>query len=209
MSPSKWRFASCPFMTAIFALFIPRRWLTTILVIVLLVPLMLASLFVFLLNVLTINDIFRTGVNPSFEPLAHVPMDGYSVGIYLTDCGAPCSFGIDILQEKQIVPGLLLVRRLEGFDQAIWPVYQVIGTGILRVNIPQYGKGRDAAPARSSTYYLRSYLYLGRRPAPANQTDEHAPRPVLALEGASLIMPKSCRPANVQTWFSGRWATIT
>jgi hypothetical protein len=175
-----------PFMTAIFALTIPRRWLTTILVIVLLIPLMLVSLFGLLLNAFTINDIFRTGVNPYFEPIAHVPMGGYSIGIYLTDCGAVCSFGIDILQEKQIVSGLLFVRRVEGFDPAIWPVYQVIGPGILRVDVPQYG---NDAPARSHTYYLRPYLYLGQRPTSANQTDEHATKPVLVLEGASLIMP--------------------
>jgi hypothetical protein len=78
------------------------------------------------------------------------------------------------------------VRRVEAFDPAIWPVYQVIGPGILRVDVPQHG---DAAPARSHTYYLQPYLYLVQRPTPANQTDEHATKPVLALEGASLIMP--------------------
>jgi len=188
-----------PFVTAIFALFIPRRWLTRIFVIVPLVPLMLVSLFVLLLDI-SISDIdtFRTGLNPAFEPIARVPMGGYSVGIYLTNCGAVCSFGIEILQEKQIVPGLLLVRRLEGFEPAIWPVYQVIGKGIIRVDVPRYGVGSDAALARSRTYYLKPYLYFGRRSAPANQTDERAPRPVLALARASLIMPNRVCANTVQ-----------
>jgi uncharacterized SAM-binding protein YcdF (DUF218 family) len=107
-----------PFLTAFFALIIPRRWLTTVIAIVLLLPLLCFSALGLFFESLLIGDTFRTGLNPAFERIARVPMGGYSVGIYLSNCGAPCSLDIEVLQEKTIIPGILLVRELSGFDEA-------------------------------------------------------------------------------------------
>jgi hypothetical protein len=94
------------------AAIIPRRWLTTIIVVVLMVPLMLMIALVLLLQCPSIADTFSTGVNPEFKPIAHVPMGGYSVGICQLACGTLCDDDINVLQEKEIFPGILLVREL-------------------------------------------------------------------------------------------------
>jgi hypothetical protein len=174
---------------AIFALFIPGRWLTTIIVVVLMVPLMLMIALVLLLQGPSIADTFSTRFNPEFKPIAHVPMGGYSVGICQLACGTLCDDDINVLQEKEIFPGILLVRELPGFDLALWPTYQMTGRDTLRVDVPRYGEGRGAVPARSRVYCMRPWLYFGHRPTPSDHTDEQTHPIVLVLEGHSLIMP--------------------
>jgi hypothetical protein len=68
-----------PFMTAIYAWYIPRRWLTTILMTVLMLPLMFVSALFLLIRGFYVVDTFKRGFDPSFEPLAHVPMGDSSV----------------------------------------------------------------------------------------------------------------------------------
>jgi len=107
-----------------------------------------------------IGDTWRTGVNSAFEPIASVPMGGYSVGIYRTNCGAPCSFGIYPLQEKQIMPGILLVRALPGFEPADKAAFKVIGKDALLLQVPEYFDGEVRTPARSRVYHLKRFLYF-------------------------------------------------
>jgi hypothetical protein len=153
-----------PFLAAFFAFVIPRRWLTTIVVLVLLLPLLCFSALGLFFESLLIGDAFRLGANPSFERIARVPMGAYSVGIYLSDCGAPCSFDIDLLQERTIIPGVLLVRELPGFDEADQATYKVIGQDTLQVNVPPLYATDDqrvvSIPARSRIYHLKPFLYF-------------------------------------------------
>jgi hypothetical protein len=151
-----------PFVTAIrlvtIPTLVPRRSLITGVGFVLLLPLLLFCPFGLLISVFEIWDTYGTGVNLAFEAVASVPMDGYSVGIYRTDyCGAPCSFTIYILQEKPILPGILLVRELYEFDPAGEATYKVIAKDVLRVDVPAYG---GDAPARSKVFRLKPYLYF-------------------------------------------------
>jgi hypothetical protein len=83
----------------------------------------------------------------------------------------------------------MLVRVLPGFEPAVLPTYQTIGKNILRVDVPQYGAGQEITPGRSLVYYMRPYLYWGRRPTRSEIADERADPPVLLLEGRSLTMP--------------------
>jgi hypothetical protein len=152
-----------PFLAAFFAFVIPKRWLTTVIVVALLLPLLCASAVGLLFGGLSIVDMFRTGSDASFERIASAPMIGYSVGIYRTNCGAPCSYGIYPLQEKQIVPGILLVRPLPGFDEADAATYKVIGQDTLLINVPPYVDDYHpwaSIPARSKTYHLKPFLYF-------------------------------------------------
>jgi hypothetical protein len=152
-----------PFLTVFFALVIPRRWLTTVIAVVLLLPLLCISALGLLFEGLLLGDTFRTGLNPALERIATVPMVGYSVGIYRTDCGAPCSLEIYLLQEKRIVPGILLVRALPGFDDAAEATYKVIGQDTLSINIPPYVDNDPrgvSIPARSKIYHLKPFLYF-------------------------------------------------
>lgn len=152
-----------PFLTAYFAFVVPRRWLTTIVAIVSLLPLLCLSALGLLFEGVVTGDTLRTGLNPSYERIASVPMAGYSVGIYRTDCGAPCSFGIDILQEKRVLPGVLLVRALDGFDEAGDATYKVIGPDTLLINVPPYVDNDPrgvSIPARSKTFHLKPFVYF-------------------------------------------------
>src|SRR5271156_5470935 len=106
-----------PFLAAFFAFVIPKRWLTTVIAVALLLPLLCFSALGLLFNGVLVRDALRIGSNPAFERIATAPMGGYSVGIYVSDCGAVCSPGIDLIQEKQIIPGILLTRALDGIDQ--------------------------------------------------------------------------------------------
>jgi hypothetical protein len=153
-----------PFLAAFFAFVIPKRWLTTAIAIVLLLPMLCFSAAGLLFYGLIAPDAFGTGVNPSFERIANVPMGTYSVGIFVSDCGAVCSPGIDLRQEKQIIPGILLVRALSGFDDADKATYKVIGQDTLRIDIPPIHSDNERKvvwiPARTKTYHLKPFLYF-------------------------------------------------
>jgi hypothetical protein len=75
----------------------------------------------------------------------------HTVKLYETDCGAPCSFGLAVRQERRVIPGLLLVRDIDGFYPAAAPTYVIINQDSIRIDVPPYG-GR--APARSRGYRL-------------------------------------------------------
>jgi hypothetical protein len=148
-----------PFVAAVFVLMVPfpTRSLTAGIAIILLLPLMLFGAFGLFVWSFPISETYRTGVNPEFQQIASVPMDGYSVKIYLTDCGTPCSFGIYILQEKQIFPGVLLVRKLYDFDPAREATYKVLANNTIRVDVPAYNERNGA---QSKIFRLKPYLYF-------------------------------------------------
>jgi hypothetical protein len=74
----------------------------------------------------------------TFEPISTVPMGGYRVRIFRTDCGAPCSPGIVIQQERQLVPGVLLVRTVGGFERGYDVTHRVVGCDSLLINYQLY-----------------------------------------------------------------------
>jgi hypothetical protein len=152
-----------PFVAAFFAFVIPKRWLTTVIAVVLLLPLLCFSAVGLLFDGVMARDAVRLGSDPAFERIGTVPMGGYSVAIYLSDCGAVCSPAIDLLQEKQIIPGILLTRALNGIDQADKATYQVIGQDTLTISTPAYpdsDRPWESIPARTKTYHLKPFLYF-------------------------------------------------
>jgi hypothetical protein len=86
-----------------------------------------------------------------WSDLGTIETGRHIVKLYETNCGAPCSFGVAVRQERRLIPGVVLVRDLYGFYPAAWPTYTVINPDSIRVEVPAYG-GR--APARSRTYRL-------------------------------------------------------
>lgn len=149
-----------PFVAMIFALIIPRHWWSKVIITLVLLPLSLLCLMVCLLGSPTIGDILRTGVNGEFELINRASMGGYSVGIYRTNCGATCSFGIYPLQEKQIIPGVLLVRALGGFYPADNAAFKILGKDALLLQVPEYFDGEVRTPARERVYHLKRFLYF-------------------------------------------------
>jgi hypothetical protein len=154
-----------PFLAALFALTIPRRWLTSIIVILLLLPLLcFSALGLFWQGMLT-SDALRMGQDPAFTRVRSVSMGSYSVGVFISNCGAPCSFDIDLLQERPIIPGILLVRRLRGFEgaDAREATCQVVGRDTLMISVPGYDdKDRpwESVSPRSQVYHLKPFLYF-------------------------------------------------
>ena len=54
-----------PFLTAFFAFVIPKRWLTTVIAVVLLLPLLCFSALGLLFNGVLVRDALRMGSNPA------------------------------------------------------------------------------------------------------------------------------------------------
>jgi hypothetical protein len=152
-----------PFLAVIFAFIVPKRWLTSIVITALLLPILCFSAAGLLYLGVIANDAFHTGIDPSFERISTVPMGNYSVDVYRTDCGAPCGMGIYLLQKKKLLPGIMLVRRLDDFDDAGDASCKEIGQDMLRIDIPAYADDYQPSasiPARSRVYHLKSFLYF-------------------------------------------------
>jgi hypothetical protein len=152
-----------PFLAAFFAFMIPKRWLTTVIVVALLLPLLCFSALGLLFQGFLVKDALRIGSSPAFERIATVPMGAYSVGVFLNNCGAPCSLDVNLLQERPIIPGVVFVRALDGFADAGDPTCKVVGPDTLMVSIPAYvdnDRPWESQPARSKTYHLKPFLYF-------------------------------------------------
>jgi hypothetical protein len=154
-----------PFLAAFFAFVIPKRWLTTVIAVALLLPLLCFSALGLLFNGVLVRDALRIRSDPAFERIATVPMGAYSVGVYLNDCGAPCGMDVDLLQERPILPGIVIVRALNGFADADArdASCKVIAPDTLVVSIPAYvdnDRPWESQPARSKTYHLKPFLYF-------------------------------------------------
>jgi hypothetical protein len=184
-----------PFVAAFFALIIPRSPLTKVIAVLMLLPLLCYSAVAGLLESFIASDTYRTGVNPGFEPVARANMDGYAVAIYRTNCGAPCSYGIYLLQEKRIEPGILLVRSLPNFYPADNATYQVIGKDTLLVQVPEYFDGQVRIPVRSRTYRLRPFVYFGGR-ATITGISESKVRPSALSKSDVRLLSTSAISAN-------------
>ncbi len=147
-----------PFVSASYALNTPKHLFTRIILIIFLSPLLCLAIAALFFESGAAVETFQTGKNPNFELLARAPMDGYSVAVYRTDCGAPCSFGIYLLQEKPIFPGVLLVRALDSFDSADEANFQKLGENRLRTNVRKYSNSHTAIEAHD--FELKSWVYF-------------------------------------------------
>jgi hypothetical protein len=114
-------------------LYLPRLWTKVVAILFLLPALAYSAFFAPFTAVETVNTIGR-GHDPGFQPISTVPMDGYRVTIFRTNCGATCSYGIAVRQERQLVPGVFLVRELDGFDKYYDAPHRVVGRDSLLVN---------------------------------------------------------------------------
>jgi hypothetical protein len=96
------------------------------------------------------------GRDRSFQRVAAVPVDGGGrIAIYRSDCGLPCgNEGIAVRHERRLLRGLLLVRRLDGFEGAHDARHDVIGPRRVRVSIQGPG------PARSRVYDVKPWVYF-------------------------------------------------
>jgi hypothetical protein len=122
-----------PWLAAGAFLYLPKVWDRAVATLFLLPALAYSAFFAPCTAIDTAITI-REGYDSGFQPISTVPMGGYRVTIFRTNCGATCSYGIALRQERRLVPGVFLVRRLEGFYPAYDATHRVVGRDSLVVN---------------------------------------------------------------------------
>jgi hypothetical protein len=80
--------------------------------------------------------------DPGFEPTLRRPLQHGELVLYRTDCGAPCSFGLVLRQERPLMPGLQLARTIWSWSPADSATIDVLPTGRVRVVAAPYGERR-------------------------------------------------------------------
>ncbi len=102
-----------PWLTAV-AIFRIGRWWSKTIALIAVVPLLLYSA-VFLLGSAMTGFAYKNGRDLSFERFAETRWKGSEVRFYRTNGGATTDFGVVIRQERNLIPGVVLVRRLDDF----------------------------------------------------------------------------------------------
>jgi len=94
-----------------------------------LVLFILPSIFFLLLGLITI------GMDASLEKIDNIDMKYSNVSIYRTNGGATTDFGIVVRQEKNIFPGIILVKNLYSEYHMVDASYQVIDPNTIFITI--------------------------------------------------------------------------
>jgi hypothetical protein len=103
-----------PWLTAA-AIFRIGRWWSSAIALVAVIPLLLYSA-VLLIGWAIAGAVYKDGRDLSFDRFAEMDWKGSEVRLYRTNGGATTDFGVVIRQERTLLPGLLLVRRLDDFS---------------------------------------------------------------------------------------------
>lgn len=77
-----------------------------------------------------------------FEPVWRQQQGASALVLYRTNCGATCSFGLVLRQERRVVPGLRMVRHLGDWYPAYSATLSRILPNEIRVDVPPYGDRR-------------------------------------------------------------------
>jgi hypothetical protein len=80
--------------------------------------------------------------DPGFEPVLRQHNGSSDLVLYRTDCGAVCSFGLVLRQERRIAPGVRIARRLANWYPAQTATLNALSPGLIRVNVDPYGDRR-------------------------------------------------------------------
>ena len=129
---------------------LPVKILTRLNVTVILLPFMLYTTFFGF-------AISKTLIGEDPAALGKVAMDGYRVNLYRIMRGQ--NSGIAVQQERDLLPGVMLVKRLPGFYPAATAQYQVTGSNELRVSVPAYAPDHPET-AKTQTYTLKRFIYF-------------------------------------------------
>ena len=73
--------------------------------------------------------------NPFFEPIGRLPFLRGELVLYRTDCGAPCTFGLVLRQERQVLPGIREARDLASWSDADTATMTLLSPGLVRVEL--------------------------------------------------------------------------
>jgi len=120
------------------------------------------------MTIVEVRPVIRTGADSGFAPLAKIEMGAYQVVVYqVLDGGAVGGEAAEVRQERTLIPGVLLVRRLEVVDDAEIATYRTIGTDELRVELSLWGEKPGQKDfeyhqigSKNSEYHLKSFVYF-------------------------------------------------
>jgi len=145
-----------------------RKWWQITVAVVLLAPVLVYSLLGGIMTIVEVRPVIRTGADPGFAPLAKIEMGAYRVVVYqILDGGAVGGEAAEVRQERTLIPGVLLVRRLEVVDNADISTYRTIGPDELRVELSLWGEKPGQKDfeyhqigSKDSEYHLKSFVYF-------------------------------------------------
>ena len=126
-----------PYVIIVLGFFLPRWWIRVVITLFCL-PLILNDGFLMIFLPSTTSQPIQLGYDPGFKLIEYVDEPSYKVEIYQTDCGAPCHYGIAVRQERQILPGVLLVREFPGFYPAHSASIERLGQNRIRLSARDY-----------------------------------------------------------------------
>ncbi len=87
------------------------------------------------MTILDIKDTYTTGIDASLEKIDNIDMKYSNVSIYRTNGGATTDFGIVVRQEKNIFPGIVLVKDLYNKYHMVEASSQVIDEDTIFITI--------------------------------------------------------------------------
>ena len=89
------------------------------------------------------------------ETLHVIPLSAsHNATLYRTNCGAPCSFGLLLIEERRVVPGVKQVRRLGDWYPADSATITPLGDRRYRVVVEPYRGHHPPDPGRVDTVRL-------------------------------------------------------
>jgi len=96
--------------------------------------------------------------DPSFEQRLRQPTPHGDLVLYRTNCGAMCPYGLVLRQERRVLPGLRLARRLASWNPADSATLTVFSPDSVRVELAPYGSRRLQASVEDVG--LRTWLIV-------------------------------------------------
>lgn len=145
-----------PLLIIVLLFLIPVCW-TRILAMIFVVPLLYFMIFFGAIVSFNFFSILKEGRDYSFEKIETVQYRGYRVSLYRTNGGATTDFGIQARQEIEIIPGLLIVRRIAMFYPAYSAHSQRMGKNKVLLIVQPYGLEQKGT---SRTFVLRRFVYF-------------------------------------------------
>jgi hypothetical protein len=126
---------------------------------VLAMPLLLVGSCEAALTAPQLSDLILRQVDSLFVEGPRVVVGASEVVLYRTDCGPACNFGMELRQERILIPhALKLVRVLGSWDRADGGTVEVSAPGYIRVHIAAGAVRRNLSP--DAEIHIRPWLYF-------------------------------------------------
>lgn len=141
-------FLCLPIVALFFATYVPRRIISRVAIAMLLAPILC----------LCAIEALVIPIQGRMVLVQLLPMDGYAVRVYTANYSDP---SIEVRQELQLLPGLLLVRPLWNFNPADSANCSVVAKNTIVIDIPEQPiEGESTIPAQHQILKMRPHLYF-------------------------------------------------